>query len=430
MLYITNKKSDVDVLLCIEHRDRELDIACALANELEKNNLNVAICSTIFHPVFSLLTVKPKIVITPSTAFGKGSIGELFYSLYGGTITFINLNYEQFISSWKGKYKTSAHPFSRENQIQLVWGEYFKSELIKNGTNEDNIYITGRPSLELVKNKYSCNDKSDFSISYPAHHNKRVCFIALTDGLAFVSELKIKNIVDGGANKEGLIQHIEYVKKNMHALFKEIAQEAEKHSEVLFVLRPHPSVPEAAYYELFIKLGIEISPNILVTKDENAFWWLSKSDLFVTNYSTLCLESKVLNVNTYIYEKFESSNVEDYWYTSTALKCNSLTEILQTNEELNLGLEKADFFIDFDKEGIFETAKVINGLSTVRAPVKQGSLLKVIFSNKKKLLGSIIRNIYSYTGIRPFDRVSRGLINDFFTAAQVSMQKDVFKNEI
>ena len=100
------------------------------------------------------LRVRPKIIITPSTSFGKGSPGWLFYKSFKTPPIFVNLNYEQFISSWKGKYKSAKHEVSINHQIQFTWGNYFKDFLIETGTKKENVIITGRPLFSLLKKKY------------------------------------------------------------------------------------------------------------------------------------------------------------------------------------------------------------------------------------------------------------------------------------
>ena len=133
----------IDVLFFIEHIDRELETAQEIVSVLkEKYNLKCVIASAIYHPVTCVLKTRPKIIVTPSTAFGIGSPGWLFFKSFKNAPVFINLNYEQFISSWKGKYKSAKHDISLKSQIQLTWGTYFKNFLIETGTEEKNVIIT------------------------------------------------------------------------------------------------------------------------------------------------------------------------------------------------------------------------------------------------------------------------------------------------
>ena len=66
----------IDVLFFVEHKDRELDITHAISKILKKDyGLHVEIASLFFEGLTSAFKFSPKVVITPSTAFGKGSVG-------------------------------------------------------------------------------------------------------------------------------------------------------------------------------------------------------------------------------------------------------------------------------------------------------------------------------------------------------------------
>lgn len=426
-----NKNRNLDVLLFVEHKDRELDIAVSISQLLEDDGLNVAIVSSVYHQIPALLTEKPKVIVTPFSGFGKGSVCELFYSVYGSSITYINLNYEQFISSWKGSYKTSIHEFSRNQQVQLVWGEYFKDELIKNGVNNTNIFITGRPSLSLIKARYSNCHQGNLLKFNSKFFNKKVCFIALTDGLAFLGKEKIDFIVKNGGERKGLESHVEYVKKNIKALFEDVAVTARANENIMFVMRPHPSIPESAYHSLFKNLGINVPPNILISKDENAYWWLAYSDWYVTNYSTLCLEAEVLGVKSYVYEKYANENEEDCWYTSSAIKVSELNSVFSTDTyDVTNEHPRTNYFIDFNKNGLLETKREISKRVTDTDVKAINSKLLVIIQNYRRTLGSLIRNVYALIGFVPFGKVSKGLLKDHFSASEVVKLKESIKNEL
>ncbi|GIU46639.1 hypothetical protein TUM3794_39620 [Shewanella colwelliana] len=431
MYFHSGNDGYIDFLIFVEHKDRELEVACTLAHMFELEGYSVCVASSIYHQIPALLKVKPKVLITPFTGFGKGSVGELFYSAYGDSITFVNLNYEQFISSWKGSYKTSIHPFSKNKQIQLVWGEYFKDELCNNGVNINNIYVTGRPSLSLVALKYRAPSKNELKFFDATFVNKRICFIALTDGLAFIGKEKVDFIIKNGGERKGLEAHVEYIKKNISLMFVDIVDEANKNEDILFVMRPHPSIPESAYYKLFKELDLHIPTNILITKESNAYWWLSNSDWFVTNYSTLCLEAKVLGVKSFLYERWSKADVEEYWYTKSATKVSSISEVLSYDGgRIEYADEDANYYIDFEKDGLKKTVEVASMFlcNNEFHPIRNRYL--VLLDNSKRMLGSLIRNMYVKIGFVPFGKVSKGLLKDYFNSEDVVKLLKGMKNEV
>jgi surface carbohydrate biosynthesis protein len=427
MLYQSKAGKDTDFLIFVEHKDRELEISAYLANLLESSGYSVTVASTLYHQIPSLINIRPRVVVTPSTCFGRGSVAELFYSCYGESITYVNLNYEQFISSWKGRYKTSNHAFSRNGQIQFVWGEYFKNELISNGINQDNIFVTGRPSLDVIKRQYTDVSKNDLIKDSPFFKDKDICFIALTDGLAFVDQKKIDFIVSNGADRDGLENHVSYVKENIKHMLFDLTEVATRRRDVIFVIRPHPSIPEEAYTNLFKKYNLDVGSNVIISKEKSAYWWLALSDYYVTNYSTLCLEAKVLGKQSFLYEKVSNENVESYWYTATAKTISDFDEVFAcsyTNCENKVTTKSepnanSNFFIDFDKNGLQESADRLIQIHKPGNVTKTNSIWAVLYKNKRRMLGSIVRNFYARIGFVPFGRVSKGILKDYFTSKDV-----------
>ncbi len=428
MYYITDGAVNADVVIFVEHRDRELEVAVELCSLLENTGVRVAVASSLFHQFSVLANITPKILVTPFTGFGKGSVSELYFRIYGNKLKYVNLNYEQFISSWKGDYKTKLNPLARKYQLQMSWGDFFKEELIANNVPENNIFVTGRPSLSIVKRKYSSgiNSEPNKKITSLLEEKNYVSmfFVGLTDGLAFIDETRIDYIVSQGALRQPLLDHIDYVKSNMECLFRDLTEYALSNPDTLIVMRPHPSVSISSYVKIFNKLGISIPNNIYITKDYNAILWLSRADLFITNYSTLCIESKVLDVPTFVYEKIKNVNVEEYWYTDIATKISSFDpgfESFKTDK-----INGNNFYIDFNKDGIEETAKLVRTLLSDQQSYdkKMSKIILVILSRIRRFLGYKLRNIYVYTGLRPIDNSSRGLIEDFFTYKDVLNIKD------
>ena len=59
----------VDVLLFVEHRDRELEVVASIAQLLrERHGLSVAIASTLFDALLSAVSVRPRVVVSTGIA--------------------------------------------------------------------------------------------------------------------------------------------------------------------------------------------------------------------------------------------------------------------------------------------------------------------------------------------------------------------------
>ncbi|MBE1298286.1 MAG: hypothetical protein GJ680_00035 [Alteromonadaceae bacterium] len=410
-IFTTNGKNEVDVLFCIEHFDREIEVVIELTRLLCKQKLSVGIASTIFHIYEIANKIKPRVVVTASTAFGKNSVGSLLYERYGQSIKFVNLNYEQFISSWKGDYKSTKSAFAKEHQTQLVWGEYYKKILIESGFNRDNIHITGRPHLKYLKNRYdSVNKKSAELLSKVGlNTDKKTIFIALTDGLAFAKPEKIDYIISQGAIEHELRDSIRIIKSNLHELFRQISEF--DGLDVQFVLRPHPSVPTSKYEDIFKEqLRLEKVPeNVSILKDYDAYTWLMISDCFITNYSTLCIEAGALGVPTFAFQCKGESLGKGVWYMNSI---QTIEHVSASLEQQTLKFKTNNYYMDFELDGIE---------LTIKALLRQLSQSKACFSNKmplvfrKRILGSLARRFaVKYDMLIGMMPRTQGLVNDYF----------------
>ena len=427
---IINPKK-IDVLFFIEHIDRELETAQEIVSVLKKkHNLKCVIASAIYHPVVCVLKTRPKIIVTASTAFGVGSPGWLFFKSFKNPPVFINLNYEQFISSWKGKYKSAKHDISLKSQIQLTWGTYFKNFLIETGTEGKNVIITGRPLFSLLKKRYyNKNFKKEIAKKNNLDFNKKWNFIAFTDGLAFVTEKKVQYIVQSGANEKGLKNHINHVKGTIDEVLKWVNNMSE-FSDELFILRPHPSISKDQYEEL-IKSTLGLIPkNLIISKDYTAQKWMVSCEKFFTNYSTLTMDARVLGIDFYILQPLKKLESEDYWWCNNGFNIENYDDfknLILKNDlvKLNMYESKEDIldYIDLSKDGIIETSSTIFKMlpqNNIYPKVSYYRFINSILKSPKRLLGSLLRLIFMSLRINSNSIVRKGISIDYFNYKQLN----------
>lgn len=418
---------DIDVLFFIEHKDRELEIALEIKSVLENEfKLTVEISSIIYGVLDSLLQFRPKLIVTPSTAFAKGSASWSFNELYGDNVSYLNLNYEQFIASWRGNFKKPTHKTSMNKQKHFVWGDYFKKILSTGDRSikESNIFITGRPHSSLMKKKYgNDNGQSRHEISKFLNINikKKWYFVALTDGLFFVDEKKIQEIIDNGAIEDGLREEISYVSDAVKALFDWIYQISKDSSfDDIFILRPHPDVSEDQYRELFIELYGDVPKNVLIHKDYSGYKWLAACDKYITNYSTLCVDAKILGIDTYIVDRNSAFKKLSYWWVSGFKLITNISEFysMTTNSD-DLEIIRIDGEVDTinnDLDGIVESARVINSLvikHNVKISTPMFKLFLLFFKSPKRLFGGYLRKIIASRGLYVKGITKKGVVNDY-----------------
>ena len=121
----------VDVILWVEHKDRELDSYKEVAKILkEKYNLSSIIISNFFHSYY-LFFYKPKLVIWNNLTNNKGWPDGFMWEVYGDTITYVSHRWEQMITPIGEKFKSPYTDFEREKVKFFVWNRYFREYLIQ-----------------------------------------------------------------------------------------------------------------------------------------------------------------------------------------------------------------------------------------------------------------------------------------------------------
>jgi surface carbohydrate biosynthesis protein len=417
-------KKDIDIVIFIEHKDRELQLSIELKKVLEKNH-SVIIASLIYHTHIILSKYNVKTIVTPFIGFGKGSISDLFYKVYGDKINYININYEQFLFPFTGEFKVPKTKASKEIQINLAWGKHFKEYLINAGAKEKNIFVTGRPYSQLIKkiNNKEEQLKSKLSTKYGLNISKKWIFIALTDGLAFRSDESLNNLVAFGGQKDDMLAQVAHDRLTIDKLIKLLSKidDVNVFEEFEFILRPHPSVSIDEYLKVFEKNKVKIPKKLKIIKGNTALDWLVSSEYLITNYSTLIIDANVINKKILVFNHDDKFSY--LWWVKFA---NGFFYNLSEIEEL-LNLKKIDTIQNFDdyyienKNGVLESAKIIN-LKTDRinySRFNNFTVFKKVFF-KKRFLAIIYRYTLMSLFKNPFNLIKKGLAVDYFNINDIN----------
>ncbi len=395
-----------DVLIFVEHKDREYDISCHIAERLnEKYGDSVVIASLIFHSLLSAILFRPSVIVTPSLGFGKGSVSWLFNNIYPHGVGYINMNYEQFIGAWQGSLKKPNHIISKTKQIQFAWGDHFKDYLLENGAAAKNIYITGRPQNQLIIEKYK--DKQEhyrniLTTKYKIDTKGTFVFVAFTENFSTFNEDQIQRYVEAGANEKLIYSHKDNVSKTIDIFIDWLNILSKKTQKHHVIIKPHPGVSVDLYSQLV--QSTKINPNwVIMTTDDNAYACLAACDYYITNISTLAIEAKLLSKPSYRLAPVGDLEGENIWW------CNEC-QLIQSYDEFENILNESysnhhakmkfnhnfEYYMDQGKDGIKESAYKIH---LEIAQVKKFriiailSIIRSITISPKRLLGSLFRYI-------------------------------------
>lgn len=357
---------NIDIIIFIEHLDREIFVSKLLKIELEKLGLKVIIASIMYETPSILYNYKPKAIITPYIGFGKNSICDRFYKLYNTEIKYFNINYEQILFPFTGSFKVPKYTMAKEHQVNFCWGENFKEFLLDAGVLKENLFITGRPYSAAIKTKN--NDKVNIRKSILKNNNlqedRKIIFIALTDSLAMNDFKKVERIVKKDGDYTALRKQIEWDKKTIIQLLRiiEISRNDQSFNDYNFVLRPHPTIEVEDYQKLINSLDIDLPNNFFILKNSDAISWLISCDYFITNYSTLILDAIEINKPVLTINSNDTSEIDYLWLVNHAN--NPFSNIIELKNLLlnrnQASLERVDSNWIRDVNAISEIAQVIS----------------------------------------------------------------------
>lgn len=415
-----NNKS-ADVLFFIEHTDRELFSACAIAFELKKEyGVSVKIASMIFHPFIVMLKEQPKIIVLPYVKSEMNEVVKIFRALYGESISFVNLNYEQIMNPYLQQFKKPRDIFAQEKLIQFCWGESFKQYYLDLNVKESNIYITGKPENTILK-IMKRNQIKDFKARICNSHDKlelskKWLFFPMADTYIFSPNNFKKNINSGKWEKEKLIEYRNYLFHSVNTIIDWLCRiENTKYSQNnIFIIRPHPSVSVDEYKNLFDeKLGY-MPDYVYVTRDMSVKEWLLVCDKCYSNYSTVLLDALFIQTPSYLIRADQMPQFAEMdWFNdiSNIVNFHEFTATIESSEETVLN-NLIDRYIDTERNAVVETANILHNLASVKEfprttiwnilkcafqcfPIYTKSLIRFCFINLR--LNAFVRNVrYDY----------------------------------
>lgn len=414
----------VDVLIFVEHRDRELEVVAAVARLLrEQYHLRVGVASAIFHPLVAAATSRPKVVVSTSLAQGPGFITELFRSIYGDGATYVYFNWEQILSPLNAEYRRPRDETTLTVAKHFAWGHEFAQWLVESGVEAKNITITGKPALSLLLSK-AAEDGSD--------HKKRMAeefgldaqrpwlFFPMTCHFAFFSDYHIRSRIGKGSDAGTVSTHRRYVSETLDTILQWLARPPAG-EPVTIILRPHPSVSVSQYRERFTAVVGEVPAHVHLSKERTAHDWLLASSACFTNYSSLALDANCIGKPSYLIEPqpFPPFLRANWFEAIPAIRSREQFDATLACPEVAPRAAFMDYHVDLSMDPISETAE---HLARFAEGARGGQwslrgLLAGIQTSPRRVIGSGLRYAATRMGIPSL--VPEGLRADWFTADDV-----------
>ncbi|MDA9100787.1 hypothetical protein N9J94_05955 [Planktomarina sp.] len=321
------------IAILIEHPDRELVIAESISKAIEEadNFVSVDIMSILFNVERAIFSNHYDLIIFPSSWPIINSIGLIKYR-----ISFVSFNFEQMLSSFNEEAKRPKKGFITSGLHHFSWSNEYTDYLTGNSIQAEKIHQIQKPiyqALERMPDTHSLSIDNKL-MSEIAQYDK-IIFIPLTCLQGFKTDERLAKEFGAGILYERAVIRRDFVKRSIHKIFHWIAESALSEARMVFVLRPHPSVPTSTYYDLFQQLEISLPPNVLISDKGTAIEWVTKSDFILSNYSSLLLDGMEYNTPSFILQPYTFPEDISYdWFSNfKKIECyESLRDVLQFSD--------------------------------------------------------------------------------------------------
>lgn len=314
---------EVDVIFFVEHKDRELESIKLIAEKLKEQGKSSLILSVYFH-VHYLYLYKAKTFVFPYLINQNDWPVSLVYRMYGDSVEYINMNWEQLISKVNEEYKKPQDNFVKKKVKHISWDENFKNYLINNGVLDENIQITGNPANEVLYNLLDKKDEWRLKLAqeFELDTSKKWLFMPMNYGWAFSSDSLINAKIKKGYPEDKAWMHREYSQKCLNQ-FMFFIEKLSKDYDYEIIVRPHPSITEDDYKKVFNETIEYIPKNVHLNKAHSIREWIVSSDIVGSSWSTSVWDAYNVGKPVFLFTPFKRPEWLDVWWNDEVVNLES-----------------------------------------------------------------------------------------------------------
>lgn len=280
----------VDIVLCYEIWQRELQALTALRCELEKRGYKVKMLhrNPRVDRYFEAYLYSPKVVYFP-WVYSESDL-EKARDFKGNCNKILNAQCEQIL----GKRAEQTGFFKVKGEARKVyhvcWGEKSYQRFIDCGIKEDHILKVGNINLEINKKKYDkfYLSKEQIAKQFSLDRNKK--WMLFCSNFKFVKS-HYADLIGLEKRSPGIISLAQESKKARELILQWFTQYLSEHNDIEIIYRPHPM---EKYDRELEKLQKNISSFHYIS-DYSINQWSRVVDLFTTWGSTSIMDAIYIN---------------------------------------------------------------------------------------------------------------------------------------
>ncbi len=276
-------KKDVDILVFIEHLNRELDTALLLKILLSKRGYSVRLASVFYDLWESVSTLRPKLLIVP-WAYSEVRKYCRFEPQPGEGLRILNLHHEQLgVESYMESHM--APRGEARKAFHLAWGQRFERLLLDLDIPPELIFRTGNPRLDFLRPDMSffAPRREELADRYGLDPGKR--WILVVGNFSIVSATKSairKKVRQGRAEFPAAVERVRLLYARILDWMERLALE---NPGIEIIYRPHPAerltprLVELAARVFALKLIQERPIGDWILQADSVFVWSSTSSV-------------------------------------------------------------------------------------------------------------------------------------------------------
>lgn len=265
-------KSDVDILIFIEHLNRELDTALLLKILLAERGYSVRLASVFYDLWESVATLRPNLLIVP-WAYSRIEKFLRFSPQPNKGLRILNLHHEQ-IDVESCRESRMVPKGDAKKVFHLAWGERFERILRSREIPENLIFRTGNPRLDFLRpDMRPFNpDRENLGVLYGLDPDKRWVLVAGNFSIVSASERFIQKKIRQGRTDYPV--HVERARSLYRETLDWMERLAGERPDLEVIYRPHPA--ERLTPELVERVGKV--PNLRLIPERPIGDWILQAD--------------------------------------------------------------------------------------------------------------------------------------------------------
>lgn len=232
-------KRDIDILVFVEHLNRELDTALLLKILLSRRGYSVKLASVYYDLWESVAVLRPDLVVVP-WAYSEVRKYCRFSPQPGKGIRILNLHHEQL--GVEGYMESHMAPKGEAEKVfHLAWGERFERILRSRGVPPELIFRTGSPRLDFLRPdmRHFSPGRENLSVRYGLDPGKRWVLVVGNFSIVSVSERFVREKVRQGRKEyPAAVERARWLYGRTLDWMQRLAEES---PDIEVIYRPHPA---------------------------------------------------------------------------------------------------------------------------------------------------------------------------------------------